>query len=99
MTRRILDHFQYRRCPQCGHLTAVVTSGFGPAPLMAHIRRSPLWLRHRGCPDTPVSRAARRIASRPRHEPPLADWELAIQAEVDWANARRRNHKTGDQES
>jgi hypothetical protein len=85
--KRILDHLRYRRCPQCGHLAAVVTTGFGPAPLTAHIRRRPLWIRHRGCPGTPVSRAARRIASRPAQEAPLAGWELAILAEVEAANA------------
>lgn len=85
---RILDRLRYRRCPQCGHLAAVVTAGFGPASLVAHIRRLPLWVRHRGCPDTPVNKAARRIASRPVQVSPLADWELAIQAEVEVANAR-----------
>jgi hypothetical protein len=85
---RILDRIRYRRCPQCGHLAAVVTTGFGPAPLTAHIRRLPLWIRHRGCPDTPVNGPARRIASRPPQAAPLADWELAILAEVEAANAR-----------
>jgi hypothetical protein len=94
--KRILDRIRYRRCPQCGHLAAVVTTGFGPAPLIAHIRR-PLWIRHRGCPDTPVNGPARRIASRPAQEPPLADWELAILAEVAVANARADAHrKTGE---
>jgi hypothetical protein len=87
MTPRFLLRLRYRRCPQCGHLAAVVTTGFGPAPLIAHIRR-PLWIRHRGCPDTPVSGPARRIASRPVLEAPLAGWELAILAEVAGANVR-----------
>jgi hypothetical protein len=98
---RILDHFRYRRCPNCGHLAAVVTTGFAPAPLMAHVRRVPLWIRHRGCPDTPVS-----IASRPAVEAPLADWERAILAEVEVEVADVRaaaysagNGETGDQES
>ena len=86
--KRILDHFRYRRCPQCGHLAAVVTTGFAPAPLMTHVRRVPLWIRHRGCPDTPVSKAARHIACQPAWEAPLADWELAILAEVEVANTR-----------
>jgi hypothetical protein len=97
--KRIADRLRYRRCPQCGHLAAVVTTGFAPAPLMAHVRRVPLWIRHRGCPDTPVNRAARRIASRPAQEAPLADWELAIQAEVDLANARADAYNAGNQES
>jgi len=100
---RILDRIRYRRCPQCGHLAAVVTTGFGPAPLIAHIRR-PLWIRHRGCPDIPVSRAARRIASRPVLEAPLAGWELEILAEVEVANTRAAaynaaNGETGEQAS
>jgi hypothetical protein len=66
----------------------VVTTGFGPAPLMAHVRRHPVWIRHRGCPDTPVNGPARRIASRPVLEAPLAGWELEILAEVEVANTR-----------
>jgi hypothetical protein len=96
---RILDHLRYRRCPQCGHRAAVVTTGFKPAPLIAHVRRAPLWIRHHDCPDTPVGKAARRIASRPaQEEASLADWEVAFLAEAEVANTRADagNGETGE---